>query len=567
MIEKRKNLAWLIFARLVVVSLFLASITYFNIRQPDLFPDEMLRAVTRLIIVTYCFSILSLVALKLPPLFINAVAYSQIIWEILFVSILLVFTGGISSTYAFFFNLAIINASFLFGRRESLYTASLCGIIYGGIIDLHYFGRLEKIGLGHDAGLFYGPDQILSLIFTNLLAFFLTAILTGYLAERARKSEAALKVKEIDYEELERLNSLIVSTLDSGLVTVNSEGRIRVFNRYAAEFTGIDQETAYNLPLNDIFPGLDVADFFRDTEIDEFIDSRAGVDRVLGAKTTPLQDRDGNVLGAIIYFQDKTSIRAMEKRLKKADRLAAIGGLAARIAHEVRNPLASISGSVQLISESKAVPENDRKLLEIVLRETSRLDHMVSEFLHYARPVTPVMSWFSLKPVIDETVLLLNGDSRFSTVAIANTTPAALKIYADHAQFKQVIWNLLLNAAESIPASGAVTISSLLAGDAATPAEFGGRRIEISIIDNGAGISEKNMHLLFEPFFTTKSGGTGLGLATVYRIIEAHNGTLSVESTAGHGSCFIITLPLPENFSGDESQLTDNGQSVARGIE
>ena len=195
MIEKRKNLAWLIFVRLVVVSLFLASITYFNIRQPDFFPDEMLRAVTRLIIVTYCFSILSLVAFKLPLSFINAVGYAQIIWEILFVSILVVLTGGISSTYSFFFNLAIINASFLFGRREAFYTASLCGIIYGLLIDLHYFGRLERFGLMRDLGILYGPDQILSLIFTNLLAFFLTAILTGYLAERARKSETALKDK------------------------------------------------------------------------------------------------------------------------------------------------------------------------------------------------------------------------------------------------------------------------------------------------------------------------------------------------------------------------------------
>jgi len=562
MIEKRKNLAWLIFARLVVVSLFLASITYFNIRQPDLFPDEMLRTVIRLIIVTYCFSILSLVACKLPSSFINAVAYSQIIWEILFVSILLVLTGGISSTYAFFFNLAIINASFLFGRRESLYTAGLCGIIYGGIIDLHYFGRLVNIGLLPETGLYYGPDQILSLIFTNLLAFFLTAILTGYLAERALKSEIALKVKEIDYDELERLNSLIVSTLDSGLVTVNSEGRIRVFNRYAAEFTGIDQETAYNLHLHDIFPGLDVSTFLRDTDKNEFIYNRAGVDLILGAKTAPLQDRDGNVLGAIIYFQDNTSIRAMEKRLKKADRLAAIGELSARIAHEVRNPLASISGSVQLIAESQSVPENDRKLLEIVLRETSRLDNMVSEFLQYARPTTPAMNWFFLKPLIDETVLLLSGDNRFSAVNIVNTTPASLRIYADYAQFKQVIWNMLLNAAEA-PASASVTITSLLARSADKPAENGGRRIEITIADNGAGISEKNMHLLFEPFFTTKAGGSGLGLATVYRIIEAHNGTLSVESSVGHGSCFRITLPLPESFPEEEILLTDNVQSVA----
>jgi two-component system, NtrC family, sensor histidine kinase PilS len=561
MIEKRKNLAWLIFARLVVVSLFLASITYFNIRQPDFFPDEMLRAVTRLIIVTYCFSILSLVAFKLPPSFINAVGYSQIIWEILFVSILVVITGGISSTYAFLFNLAIINASFLYGRREALYTASLCGIIYGSLIDFQYFGRLENFGLMRDVGIFYGPNQILSLIFTNLLAFFLTAILTGYLAERARKSETALKIKEIDYEELERLNALIVSTLDSGLVTVNSEGRVRVFNRYAAELTGIDQETAYNLPLDSIFPGLDMSSYTDKTEKIEFTYKRLGVDRILAAKAAPLQDRDGNVLGAITYLQDITSIRAMEKRLKKADRLAAIGELSARIAHEVRNPLASISGSVQLIAESQGVPENDRKLLDIVLRETSRLDHMVNEFLQYARPIPPEMSWFSLKLIIDETILLIRGDSRFSSVIVTNNTPESLRVYADYSQFKQVIWNLLLNAAEAMPVSGNITITSLLIDEPAAQTAKNRRRLEISIADSGSGISEINMHLLFEPFFTTKPGGTGLGLATVYRIVEAHSGILSVESSVGHGSCFRITLPVPETIIEGDTVLSDNENS------
>jgi two-component system sensor histidine kinase PilS (NtrC family) len=567
MIEKRKNLAWLILARLVVVSLFLASITYFNIRQPNFFPDEMLQAVTLLIIVTYCFSILSLVAFRLPLAAIDAVGYLQIIWEISFVSILLVITGGISSTYAFFYNLAIINASFLFGRREAIYTASLCGIIYGALIDLHYFGRLENLGLARSIGDLYGPNYVISIIFTNLLAFILTAILTGYLAERARKSETALKVKEIDYQELERLNSLIVSTLDSGLVTVNSEGKVRVFNRYAAELTGIDQDKAYNLPLDNVFPGLALDNLPGNKDNNEFIFNNAGGKRILGVKSAPLQDRDGNVLGAIIAFQDKTGIRDMEKRLKKADRLAAIGELSARIAHEVRNPLASISGSVQLISESRMVPENDRKLLEIVLRETSRLDKMVNEFLQYARPVPPDMNWFSLKPLINETIVLLRGDNRFAAVTMTDTTSESLIIFADYSQFKQVVWNLMLNAAEAMPTGGTIIISSHVAANRGILPVKADTMIEMSIADSGAGISEKNMHLLFEPFFTTKSGGTGLGLATVYRIIEAHSGVISVESNVGNGSCFRISLPLPEKQLRGENLLPDSDQGASRGRE
>lgn len=556
MVEKRRNLAWLIFARLVVVSLFLASISYFNIKQPDFFPEEMFHAVTRLIIITYAFSIFSLIACRLPEVVINAVGYAQIIWEIMFVTILLIITGGISSTYAFLFNLAIINSCFLFGRREALYTASLCGIIYGTLIDLHYFGRLVRLGLIPETGTNYGPNHILSLIFTNLLAFFLTAILTGYLAERARKSESALKDKEIDYEELERLNSLIVSTLDSGLVTVNSEGRVRVFNRYVAELTGLDQNRAYNVPIKDIFPGLELADFSPGLDRSEFIYNKAGVDRILSVRSAALQDRDGNILGAIIDLQDKTGIRTMEKKLKKADRLAAIGELSARIAHEVRNPLASISGSVQLIAESQTVPENDRKLLEIVLRETARLDNLVNEFLQYARPIQPSLDWFSLKPLIDETILLLQGDCRFSAVPITNITAESLRIFADYSQFKQVIWNLLLNAAEAMPSGGAVIVTSGIIDEPEKLPASDCNKLEISIIDSGTGISESDMHLLFEPFFTTKTSGTGLGLATVYRIIESHHGNISVESHVGHGSCFRITLPMPTTTTKSEAVLS-----------
>jgi len=547
MLEKRKNLAWLILTRLIVVSLFLASITYFNIKQPELFPHVMLRDVTRLITVTYFFSILSLVSIRFYPSIISALGYAQIVWETLFVSILVVITGGITSTYGFFYNLAIINACYLFGRREALYTASLCGIIYGLILELHYFGKLENYGLLREMGDFYGPNHILSLMFTNFLAFFLTAILTGYLAERARKSESALKEKVVDYEDLERVNSIIVSTLDSGLVTINSLGRIRVFNRYASELTGIDQQKAYDLELAEIFPEIDISyDQNNDLERKEmFYTSRDGSKKILSIKTAPLNDKNGTLLGAVIDFKDLTEIRTMEARLKKTDRLAAIGELSARIAHEVRNPLASISGSVQLISDSASVPSSDKKLLDIILRETWRLDNMLSEFLLYSRPFAPVKIRFSLKSLITELISLLKGDERFAAIAINNDIVDNIEILADHDQFRQVLWNLLINAAESMENGGEISLSCHY--DKVGLGE-GLRSMDLRICDTGTGISKKDLEFVFEPFFTTKAGGTGLGLATVYRILEAHNFLISVESTLGKGTCFTINVRIPENL-------------------
>ncbi len=545
--EKRKNLAWLIFARLVVVSLFLVSITYFNIKQPDFFPDVMLREVTFLIVFTYLFSIISLTVLRYTSSFIRTLGYAQIIWETLFVSILVVLTGGISSTYAFFFNLAIISASFLFGRREAFYTAGFCGIIYGSIIDLHFYGRLQGIGLLRDPKDPYSPNYILSLIFTNLLAFLLTAILTGYLAERARKSETALKEKEVDYEELERLNSIIVSTLDSGLVTVNSFGRIRVFNRYASELTGINQEEAYDLELKDIFSDFEISSLTTHSEARREIVYQAisGSRKILSVKCTPLYDKEGTVLGAVIDFKDLTEIREMEKKLIKADRLAAIGELSARIAHEVRNPLASISGSVQLIAASGTIPDSDKKLLEIVLRETWRLDNMVSEFLQYARPLPPNRNWFSLNKLVADIVTLLKGDVRFNSIVVINSLTEHIEIFADHDQMHQVLWNLILNAAEAITSGGEILINYSWGASYKNKKTGTGRFLYITISDNGKGLPEKDMELIFEPFFTTKQGGSGLGLASVYRILVAHQGTISVESCEPSGTSFMIALPVP----------------------
>lgn len=549
MIEKKRKLAWLILARLVVVSLFLASITYFNIRQPEFFTEEMLRGVTRLIIVTYCFSVLSLTAFGLPSSILSALAYAQIVWEIIFVSILIILTGGITSTYPFFYNLAIINASFLFARREAFYTASLCSILYGAIIDFHYFGRLERFGLVRDFGDTYGANHVLSLIFTNILVYYLTALLTGYLAERARKSESALREKEIDFEELERLNSMIVSTLESGLVTINIEGKIRVFNRYASELTGILPRNAYDRYFSEIIPGVDVLSDLKQKEAKREINftSIYGEQKILSVKSVPLKDRDGKQMGAIVDLQNQTMIKEMEQRLKKSDRLAAIGELSARIAHEIRNPLASISGSVQLIAEDGAVPEKDRKLLEIMLRETNRLEHLLKDFLLYARPMPPQKSWFHLEMLFNETIEIVKCDERFADIKIDNRSSPNIRIFADYDQFKQVFWNLLLNAAESMSNGGIITIESSWYEQEQSGEKQPERTLEITVSDEGSGISMENQQLMFEPFFTTKSGGSGLGLAMVYRIIDAHKGAISVESIQGKGTRFIITLPVMDN--------------------
>ncbi len=542
--DEKKRLTWFILLRLVVVSLFLVSTTILNVREPEIVVIEAFPVLTRLIVSTYLFSILSLLALRFTVRFNLALTYLQIVWDLLLVTVLIFLTGGVNSPFSFLYILAIINASVLLSRREAFYTASLCGILYGAIVDLQYFGRLASIGLSQVAALQYGASHILYTIFINISAFYMTAFLTGYLAERARRSERALKEKVIDYEELERLNSTIVTNLDSGLMTINNSGRIRAFNRYAEELTGVSQRDAYDRAVTDLIPGFSAFDDIFDLQRQEVeYETPTGNRMIFGFKSVPFTDAYGNRLGAIIDFQDLTVWKRMEERLKKADRLAAIGELSARIAHEIRNPLASVSGSVQLIALGGGIAAGDRKLLDIVLRETERLNGLITDFLAYARPKRPIKVAMKLRGCVENLVALLVSDPRFERVTVQNQCPDDLSVEVDRDQFQQVFWNLLTNAADAMPAGGTINVQSMVLKTREHLKGQGGE-VRIDVTDNGAGMAPEDVNRIFEPFFTTKTGGTGLGLATVYRIIEAHDGMIAVDSSIGKGTTFTIYLPV-----------------------
>ncbi|QSV44924.1 two-component system sensor histidine kinase NtrB [Geobacter benzoatilyticus] len=544
----RKRLLWFILARVVVVSLFLVSTIVLRVRGTGPLSGQALDSITAILVASYGFSILSLLILRFAKKFGILLTYAQIIWDILFVTGILLYTGGIASPFSFLYLLAITSASVLLARREAFYTASLCAIIYGGIVDLQYYGQLVSLGLGPLVAQSYGTNYIFFTLFINFLAYFLTALLTGHLAEKARQSETELEKRAFDYEGLERLNSTIVSNLTSGLLTVNSAGRIRVFNRYAETLTGITQEDAYDRDLYDIFPG------FRSLGGDplnvrrgefEYLPNN-GRKLIIGFNSVLLGVTEGGRAGALINFQDLTQIKRMAENLKRADRLAVIGELSARMAHEIRNPLAAISGSVQLISQGNGIPEADRQLLAIVLRETDRLNGLITDFLAYARPNQPAKGSVNLYALVAEIASLLVPDRRFGAARIVNGVDSDFTLPIDSDQFRQVLLNLLVNAAEAMSGSGAIVIDA----DRIDEIRSGGEKrsvYRITVADDGCGMDQKTVSQIFEPFYTTKASGTGLGLATVYRIVEAHGGRITVESTEGKGTLFTIYIPVQGN--------------------
>lgn len=539
-----RRLRFFIYARIVVSFLFLASTIVLSYQEPITAGDFFRSGITRLMMFSFLFSLVSHLALRFKK-FRFFVTYLQTIWDVLFVTLLLLFTGGILSPYSFLYLLSIMNAGVLLGRREALYTASLCGILYGAIVDFQYFGLLEAIGLSQADARQLGASHLFYTIFLNLMGFGLTAFITGFLSERARESEAALQVKTINYDELSQLNSMIVSNIETGLLTTNSRGNIRVFNPYAESLTGFSLEEVYDKPICSIFPELEhqfdsVTDMVRG-EI-EYV-SRDGRHMVFGYSAVPLEDTHKYTASVIFNFRDITTIRRMEEALKRADRLAVLGELSARMAHEIRNPLAAMSGAVQMLAEQGSIAGNDSRLLSIVLRESDRLNKLISDFLAYARPSSPQKVPLDLRALVEDMRLLLTADNRFNSIEIVNLVPVHAVINADAHQFSQVLMNLLANSADAMPEGGTIEVEAKVPlkeenGSRMTPVAV------ISVADSGCGIDpETSMHL-FEPFWTTKTAGTGLGLAIIYRIIEGHGGTISVDSPPSGGCRVSIMLPV-----------------------
>jgi two-component system sensor histidine kinase PilS (NtrC family) len=539
-----RRLRFFIYARILVSFLFLVSTVFLSYRDPISTQDVFHSGIVRLMVFSFAFSFVSLLALRLHT-FNFFIIYLQSIWDVLFVTILLLFTGGILSPYSFLYLLAIMNAGVLLGRREALYTASLCGILYGTIIDFQFFGLLESIGLSQADARQIGSSKLFYTIFLNLMGFGLSAFITGYLAEQTRKSEVALQEKNVNFEELFQLNTMIVSNIESGLLTTDPQGNIRVFNPYAEHLTGLSQADVYDKPITSLFPELTGSlKSLTDTVRGEFTYiTQDGLHMILGFSAAPFEETDIHSASMIINFRDITGLRRMEEALKRADRLAALGELSARMAHEIRNPLAAMSGSVQMLAEHGSIAGNDGRLIEIVLRESDRLNKLITDFLTYARPPLPHKMPIDLKTIIEDLRLLLLSDNRFDNIEIVDRVPSHILIQADFHQINQVFFNLLHNSADAMPEGGTIVIESRFLPSGAdgfrkSPAVF------ISVTDSGKGIDAETAKHIFEPFWTSKDNGTGLGLAIIYRIIETHGGSISVDSPATGGCCFTIMLPV-----------------------
>jgi len=528
----RALLYWYLLIRLIVVCLFLGGTIVYHLQQEQWASSPIAKYLACLTLITILQSFVSLYLLprlKRYRHFINV----QLCWDLLFIILVIYMTGGVVSLYSFFFILIIIASSVFFPRPQVLIVASASSILYGSLLDLQYYGYLPEFR-GQPLPISLNQYDVFYAVFLHVGAFFLTALLSGALAERLKKSEEARARREIDYGELERLNQAILRNINSGLMVVNASGRIRSFNNAASKITGYRLQEVYNRPVEVIFPEFDGFDpkYLEGIERGEMPYRRSETEILtLGYSVSRVLDRNSESLGLLIAFQDLTGIKTLEDQLTRADRLAAVGRLASGLAHEIRNPLASISGSVQLLLEDEKVCVEDRHLMEIVVKEADRLNALLSDFLNFARPAPLQLESIDMAALLDELIALMSASGQFKNVTVEKVFRGPTRMKVDPQKMHQVLWNLLINAGEAVQPSGKIRV------------EIVEEKSEIIIEDSGPGIAEEDRDKLFEPFFTTKGKGTGLGLANVYANVEAHGGRIFVEPGNLGGARFTIDLP------------------------
>jgi len=555
--ELQKRLHTLMFLRVLFVSLILGALIIIRFRKPHIYISGVQSAPYILLAVIYFTNIVYIFLIKYLGR-IRLQAYFQLFFDTVFITVFIYTTGGIDSIFSFLFILNIISGGIILSRKGGILIASTSSILYGLMLDLHYYGLIHPIGSRTNvASDGYNSAFLFYTILVNMAAFYLVGYLSGFLAEQMKKSRAELKETRLDLDKLEILHESIINSMTSGLIVVDDKKRVILYNPTAEEILGISSDQISGRSLWSALPALrenfeSVAKVHPSIKTPPFMDmpyqKPDGAKVYLRLSISPLRYLSTDKGGKIIVFQDVTETKRIEENMKKVEGLALVGEMAAGIAHEIRNPMASISGSIEVLKEGSAWNGTQNRLMAIVSREIDRLNQLISDFLLFARPKETEWKTFDLNQVIEESLeLFKNGPHWNKNVSVVTHFIDFVFIKSDPDQIKQVLWNLFLNACDAMPEGGFIDIGTKWVFESP---ESTNKNVAIVIRDTGNGFDPITLPKLFTPFFTTKERGSGLGLAIVKRIMDQLQGRISGGNHSDGGAEIVITLPMDEKGLG-----------------
>jgi two-component system sensor histidine kinase PilS (NtrC family) len=492
-------------------------------------------------------------------------AYLQIFSDIAIITAILHLTGDLESNYLSLYLVVIILSSILLPRGRVFLVAAVSFICMGAVLELAYLPSIFPDLAGHYPALRYlVTSSPLSVdlrtlqvkIGASFFGFFAVAYLASHLAETLRKVGAELRDKNGQVASLRAKTENILESMRDGLVSTDLEGFVIELNSSGAAILGRKTEELRGKPIQSLFPDSQIRTLavpagsaFPTRQEVTYVNPR-NERRILGVSVSPLMVPEIGVVGFVYNFQDLTEEKRREAEYRTKDRMATLGRMAAGIAHEIRNPLASITGSVKLLQSISRLDEDQSRLIEIVSNESKRLNKLVSDFLLYCRDQRYEPEEVDLAKVIEETLVLLSHHPLFgANVRVQKRLPARpLRIWADPDKLRQVFWNISDNALKAMPNGGELTVQVQEASE---------RTVRVTLSDTGVGFTEQQLEKVFEPFQPGFSGGTGLGLAIVYQIMQGLRGTIRVESKAGKGARFVLELPKqPTSVVPEQVRLT-----------
>ncbi len=523
--DERIWLAWLVKVRILILTFLLG----IQLAVAELTPTRLpLRLFLSTMLLWYTLSLFYVLLLSFWQEH-RLQASLQVLTDLILVSLLVHETGGWDSSFNFLYPLVIIVAGILLPRIWAYLVAALAFILYGTVLELNYYGMVRSYCTSH-------PElkALQGIIFVNLFAFLAVAYLAGQLVAKLREARVELKDTSGALEDLQILHENIIQSISSGLITTSLDGHITLVNSAAAKLLERTPDQLLGQPVTRLF--LDpLPNGESQTHAEVRFDTKGTFRKTLRVRVAALNVPERGPLGFVYAFDDLTEIRRLEREVRMQDRLAAVGRLAAAIAHEIRNPLTSIAGSVSMLSGIPEMSEEHRHLLEIVTRESQRLNGIITDFLAYSRGKQYHFDRADLVRLLEDTLTLMRhrmtAENTGITIESRFAVPQAWVI-ADGDRIKQVFWNFAENAVRAMRDGGTLKVAIERLGD----------DWQVSFADTGTGMTPQQTEKIFEPFQSNFEGGTGLGLAVVYQIVQAHEGKVWARSKPGQGTTFVLRL-------------------------